>query len=150
MEKPKRPRGRPFAKPKAGGAGHPRPKRVMLGLRVTPEIKQQLDDAAQRSGRSQSQEAELRLERSFDRQGLLQEVLELSYGPEVAAELIKIGGIALRLGAAGAATGDTKLTPKKTLARFSLAKISGELQEALAELEAAGDHARTHPASRQK
>ncbi len=40
--------------------------RVSLGLRVTAEIKQRLDDAAERSGRSQSQEAEMRLERSFE------------------------------------------------------------------------------------
>jgi predicted DNA-binding protein len=39
--------------------------RVSLGLRVTAEIKERLDRAAKESGRSQSQEAELRLERSF-------------------------------------------------------------------------------------
>lgn len=33
--------------------------RVPLGLRVTPEIKKRLDDAARDYGRSQSQEAEL-------------------------------------------------------------------------------------------
>ncbi len=36
-----------------------------LGLRVTAEIKRKLDDAAERSGRSQSQEAELRIDQSF-------------------------------------------------------------------------------------
>jgi hypothetical protein len=52
-------RGRPRArKPKQGD-------RVSLGLRVTAEMKLRLDDAAAKSGRSQSQEAELRLERSF-------------------------------------------------------------------------------------
>jgi hypothetical protein len=38
----------------------------MLGLRVTPAMKAKLDAAAAQSGRSQSQEAEIRLERSFD------------------------------------------------------------------------------------
>jgi hypothetical protein len=50
--------GRPTKKPAAG-------ERAPLGLRVTAEIKQKLDAAAAKSGRSQSQEAELRLERSF-------------------------------------------------------------------------------------
>ena len=51
--------GRPTKKPKAG-------ERVPLGLRVTAEIKRKLDAAAEDAGRSQSQEAELRLERSFE------------------------------------------------------------------------------------
>lgn len=55
----KRRRGRPVKEPANAG-------RVALGLRVTPEVKRKLDGAAERSGRSQSQEAELRLERSFD------------------------------------------------------------------------------------
>jgi predicted transcriptional regulator len=38
----------------------------MLGLRVSPDIKRKLDDAAVKSGRSQSQETELRLQQSFD------------------------------------------------------------------------------------
>ena len=56
--------GRPF------GTGRPRrePKpgeRVKLGLRVTAEVKRKLDEMATYNGRSQSQEAEFRLERSF-------------------------------------------------------------------------------------
>jgi uncharacterized protein (DUF1778 family) len=75
-EKPKR-IGRPTKAPKPG-------ERVSLGLRVTADIKQKLDEAAARSGRSQSQEAELRLERSFEREELLPEVLTLAYGKSVA------------------------------------------------------------------
>jgi len=52
--------GRPTKAPKSG-------ERVSLGLRVTADIKRKLDAAAVASGRSQSQEAELRLERSFER-----------------------------------------------------------------------------------
>jgi predicted transcriptional regulator len=43
-----------------------KPTLVSLGLKVTPEIKQKLDEAARASGRTQSQEAELRLERTFE------------------------------------------------------------------------------------
>jgi hypothetical protein len=39
--------------------------RVMIGCRVSAEIKNRLDEAAQKSGRSQAQELELRLQQSF-------------------------------------------------------------------------------------
>jgi hypothetical protein len=67
--------------------------RVPLGLRVTPETKQRLDAAAAHSGRSQSQEAEMRLERSFERQDLLPEVLTLAYGKRTAGLLMLIGHV---------------------------------------------------------
>ncbi len=57
-QKPTKRIGRPTKPPPSGG-------RVRLGLRVTPAAKRMLDEAAQRAGRSQSQEAELRLERTF-------------------------------------------------------------------------------------
>jgi TraY domain len=69
----------------------PKPgERFQLGVRVTPETKRRLDAAAERSGRSQSQEAELRLERSFDRQDLLPEVLVLAYGRHLAGILMML------------------------------------------------------------
>ena len=43
----------------------------MLGLRVTANIKTKLEASAIESGRSLSQEAELRLEQSFEREFLL-------------------------------------------------------------------------------
>jgi uncharacterized protein YjbJ (UPF0337 family) len=58
--------GRPTKPPKAG-------ERVTLGLRVTPEIKNKLEKVAIEKGRSLSQEAEFRLERSFDREALADE-----------------------------------------------------------------------------
>ncbi len=76
--------GRPKRKPKPG-------ERVPLGLRVTAETKQRLDDAAEQSGRSQSQEAELRLDRSFERQDLAEEVLTATYGHELAGLLMILG-----------------------------------------------------------
>jgi TraY domain len=65
--------------------------RVPLGLRVTPEMKRRLDEAAKRSGRSQSQEAEFRLERSFDRSDLLSDVLRLEFGRDLAGVLMMLG-----------------------------------------------------------
>jgi hypothetical protein len=71
--------GRPI-KPGVSGA------RVSLGLRVTGDTKSRLDNAALASGRSQSQEAELRLEQSFrdDRiEAMLREILERLDPPNV-------------------------------------------------------------------
>jgi hypothetical protein len=79
-EKPKG--GRPGRTPKAG-------ERVSLGLRVTPEVKALLDAAAAQSGRSQSQEAELRLERSFDADNIVSEALTMAYGSDV-AKIVKV------------------------------------------------------------
>ncbi len=76
--------GRPKKAPTSG-------ERVSLGLRVTAEIKTRLDQAAESAGRSQSQEAELRLERSFHNQALVNEVLEAMFGKPLAATLLTIG-----------------------------------------------------------
>ena len=54
--------GRPLKAPTPG-------KRVALGLKVTSEIKQRLDEEARKSGRTQSQQAELMIERSFAEEG---------------------------------------------------------------------------------
>jgi hypothetical protein len=70
----------------------PRPgERFTIATRVRPELKRRLDAAAAESGRSQAQETELRLERSFDRTDLLSEVLTLAYGKEIALELMRLG-----------------------------------------------------------
>jgi len=65
--------------------------RMSLGLKVTAEVKDRLDRAARASGRTQSQEAEMRLERSFEREALLPELLELAYGRYVAGLLLALG-----------------------------------------------------------
>jgi hypothetical protein len=65
--------------------------KVSLGLTVTADLKARLDEEAQRTGRTQSQEAQWRLELSFDRQDLLNEVLTLAYGPQTAALLSVLG-----------------------------------------------------------
>jgi hypothetical protein len=51
-------RGRPTKPPVPG-------KRAALGLKVTAQVKRRLDEAAKSNGRTQSQEAELRIEQSF-------------------------------------------------------------------------------------
>jgi hypothetical protein len=92
VKTPTQTKGRPRKRqPKPG-------ERVSLGLRVTPHLKAALDDAAAGSGRSQSQEAELRLERSFYNQTLTAEVMALRYGTALAGlaltvcELMKATG----------------------------------------------------------
>lgn len=75
--------GRP-GRPKSVG------ERVPLGLRVTTKIKAKLDLAALESGRSQSQEAELRLEQSFAKERLVHEALDLAYGPKMTALILSL------------------------------------------------------------
>jgi len=88
--------------------------RRSLGLKVSPDVKNELDAAAKRNGRTQSQEAEVRLEASFRQQGLLGEVLQLSYGPEVAgillAAMTQFGAAGRDAGAMVRGTGDEWFT----------------------------------------
>lgn len=76
-------RGRPTKAPAPGA-------KASLGLKVTASLKKRLEEAAEASGRTQSQEAEYRLERSFDRADLMWEVMELSYGREAAALILLV------------------------------------------------------------
>src|SRR5262245_3291966 len=80
MDEPRRRKGRPTVG-----------ERVPLGLRVTPEMKKRLDAAAEESGRSQSQEVEFRLERSFERESLLSEALTVAFGRRLAGFLLATG-----------------------------------------------------------
>jgi len=59
--------GRPLKAPQRG-------KKVALGLKVTADIKRRLDSAARASGRTQSQEAEHRIELSYQYERALGEV----------------------------------------------------------------------------
>ena len=67
--------GRPIKEPDPG-------ERAALSLRVRPLIKKRLEDEAELNGRSLSQEAEFRLEHTFDRQTLLKEVMTLGFGED--------------------------------------------------------------------
>ncbi len=70
MEKPKKLRGRPTRPPRPGQ------RRVTLGLRVSADLKRRLEKDAARAGRSLSQEAEFRLELSYDRRELIEMAME--------------------------------------------------------------------------
>jgi predicted transcriptional regulator len=79
-------------KPKGKKASKAAPaNRVALSLRVTPQLKHRLDAAAAATGRSQTQEMEFRLERSFDREDLALEFLAARYGAESAVVLRALG-----------------------------------------------------------
>ena len=65
-----------------------------MGLRVTRETKQKLDQAAHVSGRSQSQEAELRLEQSFNSANALFDALDLAYGRHWTGLLLLLAQVA--------------------------------------------------------
>lgn len=67
--------------------------RVPVSLRVTPEMKLMLEQSAQKSGRSLSQQAEFFLERAFDRQELLVEALTLAFGREPAGLLLAVADV---------------------------------------------------------
>jgi TraY domain len=62
--------GRPTRPPKPG-------ERVTMGLRVSAEMKRRLEKDAVKAGRSLSQEAEIRLEQSYDRQWILEYLTKL-------------------------------------------------------------------------
>ena len=86
----------PRKRRKFGGPPKREPKegeRVALSLRMTPDLKRRLDAAAEAGGRSQSQEAEFRLERSFAREDLLVDALCLRYSREAAGIVLAVGEI---------------------------------------------------------
>ena len=82
--------------------------RVSLGLRVTAGVKERLDRAADSSGRSQSQEAEIRLERSFSEE-------DGFGGPEI-LDMARLMAHAFNLGGKRGAL--TKGHPRWTPARW--------------------------------
>ncbi len=74
MEGRKRRTGRPTKRAERG-------KKASLGLKVTPSIKDKIEAAARKSGRTQSQEAEYRLEQSFATQDTIAATLDAQLGP---------------------------------------------------------------------
>lgn len=91
--------------------------RVQISLRVPVELKRQIEDAADHSGRSQAQELELMVQRGFDRRELLPEQLEAVYGGQLAALMLAVGEMARQVGpmaafvATGVQKGDWLSTP---------------------------------------
>ncbi len=64
--------------------------RASLGLKVTGDIKAKLDAAARANGRTQSQEAEARLEQTFREELLLPQILDAAYGRESAGLVLAL------------------------------------------------------------
>jgi hypothetical protein len=104
MDKKQSFKGRPTVAPKPGERG-------TVSLRLTAETKDRIDKAAKANGRPFSQEAELRIEKSFEREGLLPDALELSHGRE-AAGLIFALGLLMTVGGRAAAY-EKAITTKK-------------------------------------
>jgi hypothetical protein len=90
-EPPSKPRGRP---PIYGD-------RVPLGLRVSEKIKAKVDDAAKASGRSLSQEAELRLENSFQAENAVFDALDLAFGRHLTGLILAMAHVAQITGTRG-------------------------------------------------
>ena len=81
-------------KTKARPEKQPAPKRERpgeyVGFRSPTNLKEKLERAAKAASRSLSSEAQFRLERSFDRENLLTDALDLAYGPRTAALVLMI------------------------------------------------------------
>jgi hypothetical protein len=86
-----------MGRPREFGERHP------LGLRVTKETKKKLTDAANASGRSQSREAEFRLEQTFNSANTLFDALDLAYGRHWTGILLALAHAAQLTGTRGLA-----------------------------------------------
>jgi hypothetical protein len=91
MEGRTRQRGRP-TKPAREG------EKTTLSLRVTPALKQRLDEAGAASGRNLSQEAEWRLETSLGSADLLEQSLDLAFGPQAVGLALLLAQVASSIG----------------------------------------------------
>ena len=110
----KRKRGRPPL-PRTEG------KRSAIGLRATAELRKRLEEAAKASGRSLSQEAELRLERTF----LQEEIEHASFGGPARYRLMK--WLAFSLGLVEDVTGKSWEKDRETF-KTGLAAITAILE----------------------
>jgi hypothetical protein len=90
--------GRTAKKRKPGRPPDP-VQRVPLSLRVTPQVKGHLDALSSASGRSISQEAELRLEQSFRTEQQAWQPLEAAFGARQAGLMLIIGRLMYAAGA---------------------------------------------------
>lgn len=120
--------GRPTKPPSPGT-------RASLGLKVTAQTKERIEAAARQSGRTQSQEAEWRLERSLDREDLLSDAMTLAYGRPLAGLLMMLGTVMQAAGQHAAAR-KGELAPEAWLddayAFSQAARAAGAILETLA------------------
>jgi hypothetical protein len=122
VSKKKAKKGRPTKTPVPG-------ERASLGLKVTAEIKARLDRSAQESGRTQSQEAEFRLERSFDRSDLLSEALVLEFGKGLAGVVRLLGSVMIF--AEGAHRAHHSSSPNRALENWTWGSDPSAYEEAV-------------------
>src|SRR5690348_2782997 len=97
-----RKRGRP-RKPATPG------ERSALGLRVTPQIKERLDGTARQHGRTQSQEAERRIELTFRAEDQFEQGLELIFGRQLGGLLTLLGHVIREAGRSAGFTSSNTL-----------------------------------------
>jgi len=113
---------------------------VPLGLRVTTEVKEKLDHAAKASGRSQSMEAELRLEQTFRSDQELFDALDLAYGRELTGLLMILARVMHLAGTRGAfASSFTVNSPNWLDDPFAYDQCAKAVNKVLEELRPAGD-----------
>jgi Arc-like DNA binding domain len=73
-------------------------RRIPMGIRVTPELRNQLLASAEASGRSITSEMELRLENSFRSERYLDEALDLAFGRQATGLLKAIARVMVDVG----------------------------------------------------
>src|SRR5258708_5188111 len=88
--------GRPAKVERAAEVGRPSKKakghqKKTLGIRATVDLANRLDREAKKSGRSLSEEASLRLERSFQAQDQAEIFSDYHFGPQLSGVLMAIG-----------------------------------------------------------
>lgn len=89
---------------KARRKATPLVEKMTTSMRLPVGLKERLDDAAKASGRSLTQEVELRIEQSFKQQDLLPELLALAYGRETAGLLFALAAVLVAVGREAAFT----------------------------------------------
>jgi uncharacterized protein (DUF1778 family) len=75
-----------------------REQRVPLSVRVSPELRDQIEKAAQQSGRSLTQETEIRLQASFAADRHLMDALDLAFGRQLAGLLTLLAHVMRQAG----------------------------------------------------
>ncbi len=130
-------------RPRSGGQPRrPEPgERFPVSFRVTAEVKLKLDEAAKASGRSQSQEAETRLEQSFRNEEILLKCLDFAYGQDATAIAILIAHL-IHVGAAQAeyaVSNETGSRPNWISDAYAFEQVSDTVRLLLASLAPEGD-----------
>jgi hypothetical protein len=94
-------------------------RRVTVGFRVSESVRKRLQDEADKSARSLSQEAEHRLETSLDVDRFVQQTLVLAYGEDIARAMFTMGDTVRTYRVVGELSGMSEPNRKTLLAGFS-------------------------------